>query len=85
MTSNYIRSLALKHADLERRIETAMKAPVPDTLEIIKLKKLKLACRDSLREAINRKRRRKVHRPGALTAREHAGPAARAPQLPSEA
>lgn len=85
MTSNYIRSLALRHADLDRRIEAAMKAPLPDTLEIMRLKKLKLACRDSLREAISRKRRRKVHRPGALTAREHAGPAARTPQLPSEA
>lgn len=85
MTSNYIRSLALRHADLERRIELAMKAPLPDTLEIMRLKKLKLACRDSLREAISRKRRRKVHRPNALMAREHFAPGARSPHMPSEA
>jgi hypothetical protein len=85
MTSNYIRSLALKHADLDRRIEAAMKAPLPDTLEIMRLKKLKLACRDSLREAISRKRRRKVHRPAGLIAREPVAPAARTPHLPGEA
>ncbi|PKP82722.1 MAG: hypothetical protein CVT79_04590 [Alphaproteobacteria bacterium HGW-Alphaproteobacteria-18] len=62
MTSNYIRALALRHAALERQIETEMKAPLPDTLKIMRLKKLRLACRDSLRDAISRKRRARSHR-----------------------
>ncbi|OYW87004.1 MAG: hypothetical protein B7X53_13020 [Hyphomonas sp. 34-62-18] len=57
MTSNYIRALALRHAALERQIETELKAPLPDTLKIMRLKKLRLACRESLRDAIRRKRR----------------------------
>lgn len=57
MTSNHIRALALRHAALERLIETEMKAPLPDALKIMRLKKLRLACRDSLRDAISRKRR----------------------------
>lgn len=75
MTSRYIRSLALRHADLERRIEAAMKAPLPDTLEIMRLKKLKLACRDSLRDAISVKRRRKLRRPAGLASGESLAPA----------
>ncbi|ABI77556.1 hypothetical protein HNE_1530 [Hyphomonas neptunium ATCC 15444] len=62
MTSNYIRALALRHAALERQIETEMKAPLPDTLKIMRLKKLRLACRDSLRDVISRKRRGRSQR-----------------------
>lgn len=60
MTTNYIRALALRHAALEQRIEAEMKAPLPDTLKLMRLKKLRLACRDHLREAINQKRRKKA-------------------------
>lgn len=57
MSSHYIRALALRHAAIERQIEAEMKSPLPDTLEIMRLKKLKLACRDGIREAIRKKRK----------------------------
>ena len=62
MTSNYIRALSLRHAALERQIETELKAPLPDTLKIMRLKKLRLACRDRLRDAIRQKRRARSER-----------------------
>ncbi len=52
MTSNYIQALAKRHAEIERRIEEAQKAPAPDTLYITSLKKVRLAYRDRIREAI---------------------------------
>lgn len=62
MSSRYIRALALRHAAIERRIEAEMKSPLPDTLEIMRLKKLKLACRDAIRDAIRKKRNSGVRR-----------------------
>lgn len=62
MTTNYIRALALRHAAIERRIEAEMKAPLPDTLKLMRLKKLRLACRDNIREAISRKRKKRARR-----------------------
>ena len=58
MSSNYIHALAQRHAAIERRIEDALKAPAPDTLYITSLKKLRLAYRDRIREAIRQKRAR---------------------------
>ncbi len=56
MSSNYIHALAQRHAAIEHRIEEALKAPAPDTLYITSLKKLRLAYRDRIREAIRQKR-----------------------------
>lgn len=83
MTSNYIRALALRHAALERLIETEMKAPLPDTLKLMRLKKLRLVCRDSLRDAISRKRSRRSQRiiPSAPSHPSPSHPSAR-PALP---
>lgn len=58
MSSNYIHALAQRHAAIERRIEDALKAPSPDTLYVTSLKKLRLAYRDRIREAIRQKRMR---------------------------
>lgn len=58
MSSNYIHALAQRHAAIERRIEDALKAPSPDTLYITSLKKLRLAYRDRIREAIRQQRMR---------------------------
>jgi hypothetical protein len=58
MSSNYIHALAQRHAAIERRIEDALKSPAPDTLYITSLKKLRLAYRDRIREAIRQKRAR---------------------------
>lgn len=57
MSSNYIYSLAQRHAAIERRIAEAMKAPLPDSLHITQLKKLRLAYRERIREAIRQKRK----------------------------
>lgn len=57
MSSNYIYALAQRHAAIERRIAEAMKAPLPDSLHITQLKKLRLAYRERIREAIRQKRR----------------------------
>ena len=57
MSSNYIFALAQRHAAIERRIAEAMKAPLPDSLHITQLKKLRLAYRERIREAIRQKRR----------------------------
>jgi len=56
MPSNYIHALAQRHAALERRIEDALKSHAPDTLYITALKKLRLAYRDRIREAMRQKR-----------------------------
>lgn len=58
MSSNYIYALAQRHATIERKIEDAQKAPAPDSLYIMHLKKLRLAYRDRIREAIREKRTR---------------------------
>ncbi|MGA1342654.1 MAG: YdcH family protein [Hyphomonas sp.] len=57
MSSNYIHALAQRHAALERRIAEAMKSPLPDSLHITRLKKLRLAYRERFREAIRQKRK----------------------------
>ena len=57
MSSNYIYALAQRHAAIERRIAEAMKAPLPDSLQITQLKKLRLAYRERIREAIRQKRK----------------------------
>ena len=57
MSTNYIHALAQRHAAIERRIAEAMKAPLPDSLHITQLKKLRLAYRERIREAIRQKRR----------------------------
>lgn len=62
MSFNYIHALAQRHAAIERRIEDALKAPAPDTLYITSLKKLRLAYRDRIREAIRQKRTRSATR-----------------------
>lgn len=85
MTSNYIRALALRHAALERLIETEMKAPLPDTLKIMRLKKLRLACRDSLRDAISRKRRVRTQRVTPSATPGHPARPAFPAQMPGEA
>lgn len=58
MSVKYIYTLAQRHAAIERRIADAMKAPSPDTLQVMHLKKLRLAYRDQIREAIHQKRTR---------------------------
>jgi hypothetical protein len=57
VSSNYIHALAQRHAALERRIAEAMKSPLPDSLYITQLKKLRLAYRERIREAIRQKRK----------------------------
>ncbi len=73
MTSNYIHALAQRHAAIERRIEDALKAPAPDTLYITSLKKVRLAYRDRISEAIREKRTR-----SAATRKRPWSPAAKA-------
>lgn len=58
MSSSYIYALAKRHAAVELKIEEAMKAPTPDTLYIMALKKLRLAYRERIRQAISQKRLR---------------------------
>lgn len=58
MTSYYIHALAQRHAAIERKIEEALKAPAPDSIYITSLKKVRLAYRDRIREAIREKRTR---------------------------
>lgn len=57
MSSNYIHALARRHAALERRIAEAMQSPLPDSPHITQLKKLRLAYRERIREAIRHKRK----------------------------
>jgi hypothetical protein len=77
MSSNYIYALTQRHAAIERRIEEAQKAPAPDTLYITALKKLRLAYRDRIREAIRQKRTRSAAaRPRRWPSAEAAAPAA---------
>lgn len=57
MSSNYIHALAQRHAAIEQRIAEAMKSPLPDSLHIAQLKKLRLAYRERIREAIRQKRK----------------------------
>lgn len=56
MSSNYIHALVQRHAAVERQIEDVLKSPAPDTLHVMSLKKLRLAYRDRIREAIRQKR-----------------------------
>jgi len=58
MSSSYIYALTQRHAAIERKIQEAMKAPAPDTLHIMALKRLRLAYRDRIRLAISQKRLR---------------------------
>lgn len=51
MSSSCIYELARRRAAVERRIEEAMKAPAPDPHYIPVLKKLRLACRQRIRQA----------------------------------
>lgn len=85
MTSNYIRALALRHAALDHQIEIEMKAPLPDTLKIMRLKKLKLACRDTLSDAISRKRKARSQRKSASARISHFASSPRPPQMSEEA
>jgi hypothetical protein len=56
MSSNYIHALIQRHAGVERQIEEILKSPAPDTLHVMSLKKLRLAYRDRIREAIRETR-----------------------------
>ena len=56
MSSNYIHALVQRHAGVERQIEDVLKSPAPDTLHVMSLKKLRLAYRDRIMEAIRQKR-----------------------------
>jgi hypothetical protein len=56
MSSNYIHALVQRHAAVERQIEDVLKSPAPDTHHVMSLKKLRLAYRDRIREAIRQKR-----------------------------
>jgi hypothetical protein len=58
MSSNYIHALVQRHAAVERQIEDILKSPAPDTLHVMSLKKLRLAYRDRISEAIRQKRTR---------------------------
>lgn len=58
MSSNYIHALFQRHAAIERQIEDVLKSPAPDTLHVMTLKKLRLAYRDRIRQAIREKRTR---------------------------
>lgn len=81
MRSNYIRALALRHATLEQRIEAELKAPLPDTLKVARLKKLRLACRDELRKAVSQQREKRNRRSNASPVALDRAPRALPPQL----
>lgn len=70
MSSNSIRALVQRHAGVERQIEDVLKSPAAYTLHIMTLRKLRLACRDRIREAIRETQtqasaRRQKHRRSA--------------------
>jgi hypothetical protein len=56
MNSRYINALVRRHTGIERQIEDAQKSPCPDALLISRLEKIRLQCRDQMKEAITRKR-----------------------------
>lgn len=56
MNLNYIRALSRRHAGIERQIEAAQKAPLPDTILITSLKKIRLTYRERMKEAITQRR-----------------------------
>jgi hypothetical protein len=81
MSSNYIHALVQRHAGVERQIEDVLKSPAPDTLHIMTLKKLRLAYRDRIREAIRETRtqasaRRQKYRRSVPRPQPAAAPAA---------
>ena len=46
--ANHLEELQRKHGDIEREIDEAMLHPSVDDLEIVKLKRLKLALKDEI-------------------------------------
>jgi hypothetical protein len=56
MNSRYINALVRRHTGIERQIEDAQKSPCPDALLISRLEKIRLQCRDQMKEAITQKR-----------------------------
>ena len=43
-----LETLQIKHTELEEKIQSALRSPMPDTLEIAHLKKQKLQIKDAL-------------------------------------
>lgn len=62
MSAHFIHALAQRHAEIERKIEQAMRSPAPDSLYISSLKKLRLAYRDQIQQVIREKRTRAAER-----------------------
>jgi hypothetical protein len=56
MNSRHIHALTQRHAGVALQIEDAQKAPNPDALLVMRLKKIRLQLRDQMKEAITRKR-----------------------------
>jgi hypothetical protein len=56
MKSRHIYALVRRQTGIERQIEDALKSPCPDTLLISRLEKIRLQCREQMKEAITRKR-----------------------------
>ena len=56
MKSRHIYALVRRRTGIERQIEDALKSPCPDTLLISRLEKIRLQCRDQMKEAITQKR-----------------------------
>ena len=47
--SAHLETLQIKHTELEEKIQSALRSPMPDTLEIAHLKKQKLQIKDALK------------------------------------
>jgi len=45
-----LRTLTVKHSDLDERIQTEMRSPLPDHLRISELKKQKLQLKDEIKQ-----------------------------------
>lgn len=48
MSLHYLKSLLARSAQLQREIETEQKRPKPDSLRLLKLKKIRLVVKDRL-------------------------------------
>jgi len=60
MSPNHLKSLLTKSAELEHAIEKEQARPLPDTIRLLKLKKLRLLIKDRISRLLRpRKRLRK--------------------------
>lgn len=48
MTDTYFKSLLFRHGELQNEIDRELRAPSPNWMRVLKLKKLRLALKDRL-------------------------------------